>query len=133
MRPVKHAAESKKIEELRADYESVIKNQKERILQLREDNSELCKKISELESRKTDMVNALMDARAKAEEILRGAQEQANKILKDAEQEKLHAQGTALLYQNSLRDLEIRSQRILRSIQKELSADRSPNIRIISQ
>ena len=133
MRPVKHAAESKKIEELRADYESVIKNQKERILQLREDNAELCKKINELESRKTDMVNALMDARAKSEEILREAKSNADKIKKDAEQEKLHAQNTILLYQNSLRDLELRSQRILQSIQKELSADRTPNIRIISQ
>ena len=32
MKTIKHAAESKKIEELRADYENVIKNQKERIL-----------------------------------------------------------------------------------------------------
>ena len=133
MRPVKHAAESRKIEEMRTDYESVIRNQKERILQLREDNAELCKTISEYESRKTDMVNALMDARAKSEEILRDAQASADKIRKEAEQEKLHAQNTILLYQNSLRDLETRSQRILQSIQKELSADRTPNIRIISQ
>ena len=57
MKTLKHAAESKKIEELRTDYESVIKNQKERILQLREDNATLAKKVSELESHKTDMVN----------------------------------------------------------------------------
>lgn len=133
MKSIKHAAESKKIEELRADYENVIKNQKERILQLREDNTELCKKISELENRKNDLVNALMDARAKGDEIIREAKAQAEKIIKDAENEKMHAQNTAFLYQSSLRDLETRSQRILQSIRKELSADHTPNIRIISQ
>lgn len=133
MKTMKHAAESKRIEALRTDYESVIKNQKERILQLREENAELNKTVSELESRKTDMVNALMDARAKSEEILRDAQARAKQILKEAEEEKLNAQKLTFLYQSSLKDLENRSQRILRSIQKELSADRTPNIRIISQ
>ena len=87
MKPrIKHAAESKN--DIRSEYESVIKNQKERITQLREDNALLAKKISELEQYKNEMVNALIEAQKRAAEIIRDAHVRAEQIVKDAEHER---------------------------------------------
>jgi len=129
----KHAADIKKNNDIRSEYESVIKSQKERITQLREDNAVLAKKISELENYKSEMVNALMEAQKRSAEIIREAHTRAEQIVKDAEHERSVAEKTAFLYHSSLKELESRSERILHSIQKELSRDRTPNIRIVSQ
>ena len=129
---IKHAS-CKKNDDIRSEYESVIKNQKERITQLREDNAVLAKKISELENCKSEMVNALIEAQKRSAEIIRDAHIRAEEIVKDAEHERSVAEKTAFLYHSSLKELESRSEKILLSIRKELSRDRTPNIRIVSQ
>ena len=128
----KHAADRKN-DDIRKEYASVIKSQKERITQLRDDNAVLAKKISELENYKSEMVNALMEAQKRSAEIIREAHTRAEQIVKDAEHERSVAEKTAFLYHSSLKELESRSEKILLSIRKELSRDRTPNIRIVSQ
>lgn len=131
MKPkMKHAADTT---DLRNEYESVIKSQKERITRLREDNAQLAEKIAELENYKSEMVHALIEAQKRSAEIVREAQVKADDILKDAEHERAVAEKTLFLYRSSLKELENRSESILRAIQAELSRERTPNIRIVSQ
>ena len=130
---IKHAADSRKTDDIRKEYESVIKSQKERITQLRDDNAALAQKIAEFENCKSEMVNALVEAQKRSAEIIREANTRAEQIIKDAEHERAVAEKTAFLYRSSLKELENRSEKILLAIQRELSRDRTPNIRIVSQ
>ena len=123
----------KKLSAIKTDYVTVIREQKNRILKLREDNSELSKKVSEYEHYSKEMANALMDARFKAEEIINDAKIQAEEIIKRANEQQLKSDKTIKYYNNSLKELELRSERILNFIKNELSKESRATLSIVNQ
>lgn len=130
---ISHEELRKQLETARKEYEDVIHDQRERIVKLRDENTELSKQIESYKKYADQIVSALVDARLKANDIIQNANSRAAEIIKSAEDAKKASEKTILYYRSSLKDLERRSERILVSIQNELSRDKTPSLSIVSQ
>ena len=112
-------------EEIRKEYEDVIREQRQRITSLREDNAQLAQKLAGYEKYSQEIAGVLADARIKANEIVSDAKKRAERIVAEAEDKKRENDKLIHYYKSSLKELEGRSERILVSIQSELSRDRT--------
>ena len=124
---------NKALNEIKTDYETVIREQKNRIMKLREDNAELAQKVSDYEKYGDEMARALLDARQKAGEIISDAKKQADSILRQAEEQAARSEKNIEYYRSSLKELEKRSERIFNFIRSELLKEKKPSLSIVNQ
>lgn len=120
-----------KKDEFKEEYETIIHEQKERIISLRDNNIKLSEKLKEFEVQKSAISGALLAAQKSADDIIENAKRQALGIISEAEKTKRSHEATSLYYKNSLKDLEYRCERILESIQNELVKKPQPALSIV--
>ena len=119
--------------EIKQEYESVISEQKKRILDLRDKNAELSQKLEEYEKCRDTILKTLTDARSKADEIIKEANAEAENIIKKAALQAEESEKTIKYYRSSLKDLEMRCEQILNYIQNEIRSDKKSMLSIVNQ
>ncbi len=117
---------AEKMKQLTFDYEKVTKEQKDRIVSLREENIELQKKLQSFEDKKLAIAAALMDAEKAGNTIILRAKDHANVILQEAETQRKRSEEKLQEYNLLLEDLSTRCENILKSIDAELGSCRQP-------
>ncbi len=115
-------------EDIRKEYEEVLREQRQRITSLRDENAVLEKKLAEYERYAGEITGALADARIKANDVIAAAKKRAAQIVAEADNAKKENDNTMQYYRNALKELECRSERILTSIQSELTRERTRTI-----
>ena len=113
------------------EYENVIREQRQRIISLRDENTVLKKHIEELEKQKDNVAGALIAAEKHKAQIIEDAKLRAAKIVEAAELSRKKSEMTVKYYCNSLCELEVRCGRILDSITRELNKTDRTNLRLI--
>lgn len=128
---MKQDKQALQISRIKEDYESVIREQKERILALRDQNTILAKRVADLEGDHAAISGALITAQQTADQIIAQAKTQAGHILAQAMNQCEQEQKTHVYYTNALQDLEKRCERILSAIAQELSEHKKSRLSIV--
>ena len=113
------------------EYENVIREQRQRINSLRDENTALKMQIEALEKEKDNVAGALIAAEKHKAQIIEEAKLRAEKILEAAENSRKKSEMTVKYYCNSLCELEVRCGRILDGISRELNKSDRTNLRLI--
>lgn len=108
------------LKEIKEDYEQVISDQKNRILDLRNENEELKKVIGELKGKEEMVLKTMMDARYASKHITEEAQKQAEIILLDAQTKKEILDKKSSEFTDAIVDLKLRVQNIMAKIDEEI-------------
>lgn len=114
-----------------SDYEQIIKEQRRRIIDLRDENLSLKSRITKLEQERNNIAAAIIAAEQSKARILSEAKQHADKIIAAAESDRKKSELSVKYYCNSLRDLETRCERILDGISRELNKAEAANLRLI--
>ena len=113
-------SQASQIAQLTKDYEKLLKEQKDRILALRDENQLLQDKLKAFENSRNAIVAAMVNAQKAGQEIISASKEQAQDILDKAEQKRKRLEAGANEYRNMLADLSARCDRIGEAIDQEL-------------
>lgn len=111
----------KQIQAVREEYEAITKEQKDRILALREEKNQLAEQLETYAKNRDLIASALLQAERAAEETIAHAKAKASAILEDAEKNRRKAVQNMEYYNALLEDLGVRCENILDCIQKELA------------
>lgn len=125
--------DSERIRQLTIDYEKVTKEQKERIMALREENQELQKRLQSYEESRHAIAQALLDAERAGRAIIERAKEQAERVTREANEKKRKSEECVQQNTLLLQDLSNRCETILKGIEAELQpAPRSFSLGLVS-
>lgn len=114
-----------------AEYEQVIRDQRKRIIDLRDENHILKSRVEELEQERKSVADAMLLAQHSRERILADARDRAEKILAAAETSRKKSELAVKYYCSSLKDLETRCANILEGISRELNRPDEQRLRIV--
>ena len=114
-----------------AEYEQVIRDQRKRIIDLRDENHVLKSRVEELEQERKSVADAMLLAQHSRERILADARDRAEKILAAAENSRKKNELAVKYYCSSLKDLETRCANILEGISRELNRPDEQRLRIV--
>ncbi len=114
-----------------AEYEQVIRDQRKRIIDLRDENHVLKCRVEELEQERKSVADAMLLAQHSRERILADARDRAEKILAAAETSRKKNELAVKYYCSSLKDLETRCANILEGISRELNRPDEQRLRIV--
>ncbi len=109
-----------RLAQLTQDYESLAKEQKERIMALRNENAELLKRLKGYEESESALSAALVKAERTAGEIISAARERAEGIIGEAREEERKTKERLKEHTLLLSDLAERCDNIMKNIQNEL-------------
>lgn len=115
---------------MKKEYEEIASKQRERMMELRNENSRLKKGNADLEGKKAMLVSALIAAQRTSKEIVDQAKAQAEEITKDAKKQEQELLERIDRHAQMLSDLRGRCQNILTSIEGELAHLEQPRPRI---
>ena len=90
------------IAKIREDYEACLKNQKQRILELRSENKELSAAVEQIYLNKQYGVDAMRQAEQAANQIIKQAEFEARRLLDEARKEDLQLRAEAAACRRSL-------------------------------
>ncbi|MBQ9942671.1 MAG: DivIVA domain-containing protein [Christensenellaceae bacterium] len=110
-----------KLAAVTVEYEKLTMEQKDRIMNLRNENKALQEKLQGYEDKHQAIANALTEAEKAADAILARAKAQAAIILKEAEKRRIRSEERAREYDTMLRDLAQRCEHILNDIERQLT------------
>ncbi len=113
------------------DYEQVIKEQRERIITLRDENSLLKKDLDELKTKKEEISRAILSAEKSKTLIIEEAKKRAEQILLAAKNDAKQNEQSVRYYCNSLYELEVRCERILEGISRELKKTDRASLKLV--
>ena len=113
-------SQAERIAQLTKDYEKLLKEQKDRILALRDENQLLQDKLKTFENSRSAIVAAMVGAQKASQEIISASKQEAQSILDKAEQKRKRLEEDANEYRNMLADLSARCDRIGQAIDQEL-------------
>ena len=113
------------------DYEQVIKEQRERIITLRDDTSLLKKDLAELKTKKEEISRAILSAEKSKTLIIEEAKKRAEQILLAAKNDAKQNEQSVRYYCNSLYELEVRCERILEGISRELKKTDRASLKLV--
>ncbi len=108
------------IRQITEEYEKLAKEQKERILSLREENHDLAARLKQAEAQKAAVAAALIRAEWSSLQIVDDAKNRANRILSDAQKKELSAKQRVCEHNVLLGELAVQCERILKGIEREL-------------
>ena len=109
-----------RLAQLTEDYESLAKEQKDRIMALRNENAELLQRLKAYEESESALSAALVKAERTASEIISAARERAEAIMSDAREEERKTKERLKEHTLLLSDLAERCDHIMKNIQNEL-------------
>jgi len=108
------------IAELRKEYEDLASQQRQRIMDLRNENSEIKKEMQDFEGKKSMIISTLMSAQNTSKEIIDNAKKQADLIVEEAGRKEENLLETIERYTDMLVELGQRCQNIQDAIEHEL-------------
>ena len=114
------------IQKIKADYEGIIKEQKERILSLREENNQLKAALQEFQDKNDSIVAALVTAQQVSEQITAHAKRSSADIQRAAAEQLAKKQQAGAFYDEQLHQLRNTCFGILSQIDRELEKDAPP-------
>jgi cell division septum initiation protein DivIVA len=106
------------LRKVRDDYERCLKEQKDRIIQLREDNREMAQMITKYKSNEQYIIGAITRAEETAEAIISGAEKRARARVEILENEELQLRVAAEGCCQRLYKLKRASEAIYRAVSK---------------
>ncbi len=109
-----------RLAQLTEDYESLAKEQKDRILALRNENAELLQRLRAYEESESALSAALVKAERTAGEIISAAKDRAEGIIAAAREEERKTKDRLKEHTLLLSDLAERCDNIMKNIQNEL-------------
>ena len=109
-------------QKMKADYESIIKEQKERIMSLREENDMLKEGLREYKEKNDSIVAALVTAQQVSEQITAHAKRSSADIQRAAAEQLAKKQQAVAFYDEQLHQLRNTCFGILTQIDNELEA-----------
>ena len=108
-----------------AEYEKVIREQKERIVVMRDENRALQKKIDDYRSKEQVIAAAMINAERASGEVIKNAKRAAGQIMHDAEEHALRQESMVNSYTAQLKELDKCCEAILCSIRQHLDKSQS--------
>ena len=109
-----------RLAQLTEDYESLAKEQKDRILALRNENAELLQRLRAYEESESALSAALVKAERTAGEIISAAKDRAEGIIAAAREEERKTKDRLKEHTLLLSDLAERCDNIMKNIQNDL-------------
>lgn len=109
-----------RLAQLTEDYESLAREQKDRILTLRNENAELLQRLRAYEESESALSAALVKAERTAGEIISAAKDRAEGIIAAAREEERKTKDRLKEHTLLLSDLAERCDNIMKNIQNEL-------------
>lgn len=123
MKKLTDSAVTARVKEATEEYERITKEQKERIVELRDENAKLREQLDELEKSREAIVGALIGARKTADEMVADAKIQADTILQRAEERCAAREQSIKTHIEKLLALRDSCERIMKQIDCELDQD----------
>lgn len=114
------------ISKIKADYEEISEQQKNRIIELRNENSELKKNMADIEERKEMLATAMISAEKSAKEVIKQAEDKAKDILDSASKKEQDIDAKIKRQISMIFDLKFKCMNIMESIDKELEKYDAP-------
>ncbi|MFA5675673.1 MAG: DivIVA domain-containing protein [Christensenellales bacterium] len=118
----------KLLQKVREDYEQCLKNQKERILLLRDENKDMAGMLEAYKRNEQNILSAITHAEEKAQSIIRQAKEKAALCLENAQREAQSIRSSAECYYQRLCSLKKASETIHKAFDKVINEERT-NVR----
>lgn len=109
-----------RLAQLTEDYENLAKEQKERILTLRNENAALSQRLKAYEEKEAALSAALVNAERAASQIINAARERAEGIIGEAREEERKTKERLREHTLLLSDLADRCDNIMKNIHNEL-------------
>lgn len=103
---------------IRGDYEKCLKEQKDRLIELREENREIQSIIAKYKDNEKYIIEAISKAEETADSIINEAQEKAKSIIDAAEKEEKQLRTDVEISCQRLYKLKVASEAIFRSVAK---------------
>lgn len=117
---MKYSQRDVDFQKIKADYESIIKEQKERIMSLREENDKLKQSLKEFKEKNDSIVAALVTAQQVSEQITAHAKRSSADIQRAAAEQLAKKQQAVAFYDEQLHQLRNTCFSILSQIDNEL-------------
>lgn len=119
------------LKKVREDYEQCLKNQKERILILRDENKEMAAVLEAYRKNEQKISSAITHAEETAQSIIRQAKEKAAQCLENAQREAQGIKAAAECYYRRLCSLKKASETIHKAFDKVIN-DEPTNVRLFA-
>ncbi len=116
---------NEEIKKITADYEEVAREQKERIIALREENHVLAEKLQACEKQKETIAAALIRGEQVRQAIIEAANRKSEKILGEARRNEELAERKIAEHHAELKYLRDKCERILRYMDDEMVKNKS--------
>ena len=115
------------LKKVRSDYEKCLKEQKDRILKLRDENKEMAQMVGKYKDNEKYIIGAITRAEETAQSIINDAEQRADHIIKKAQNEKMQIMMAIEGCYNRLLKLRQASESIYRAVSKVMGTHEEEN------
>ena len=119
-RKKKPSALTEEIQKITDDYEKLAKEQKDRILALREENRQLHTRLDACLQEKEAIASTLLRAEQTSQQLLEQTKQRCEQLLSGAHRKEENSQKRIEAHQSTLRELAVQCENILNGIESEL-------------
>ena len=119
-RKKKPSALTEEIQKITDDYEKLAKEQKDRILALREENRQLHTRLDACLQEKEAIASTLLRAEQTSQQLLEQTKQRCEQLLSEAHRKEENSQKRIEAHQSTLRELAVQCENILNGIESEL-------------
>ena len=119
-RKKKPSALTEEIQKITDDYERLAKEQKDRILALREENRQLHTRLDACLQEKEAIASTLLRAEQTSQQLLEQTKQRCEQLLSEAHRKEENSQKRIEAHQSTLRELAVQCENILNGIEAEL-------------
>ena len=115
------------------ELDTVIREQRKRIVDLRDENMALKARIERLTAERKEVTMILIEAEKLKAQIINEAHAKADEIISAAEKERKNSELAVKYHSGALSDLEVRCENILNSISRELNRRDGNRLRLVTK